>query len=234
MLWVAIGVVLIGLVAVWLTRWILRPDARDFASLQQCAFRFNTYIGLALAQRLSGDAGVAQLAIIVAFAVPLCNALAVLPLASHSGGNLVVQLLRNPLLVATGAGLIGSGIGLELPEPVMALLNRMGQAAVALGLLSVGAGLNVTGVAGSRCLVAVVTAIKVLLVPACALWFGTLLGLQADMLATVVLFAALPTASSAYILAIQMGGNGPLVAAAITVSTLSTMITLPVWLSLVR
>jgi predicted permease len=110
----------------------------------------------------------------------------------------------------------------------------MGQAAVALGLLSVGAGLNVTGVAGSRCLVAVVTAIKVLLVPACALWFGTLLGLQADMLATVVLFAALPTASSAYILAIQMGGNGPLVAAAITVSTLSTMITLPVWLSLVR
>ena len=234
MLWVSIGVVLIALVAVWLARWILKPDARDFASLQQCAFRFNTYIGLALAQRLSGDAGVAQLAIIVAFAVPLCNALAVLPLASHSGGNLFVQLLRNPLLVATGSGLIGSTLGIELPEPVMALLNRMGQAAVALGLLSVGAGLNVSGVAGSRWLIGVVTVIKVVLVPACALWFGTLVGLQADMLATVVLFAALPTASSAYILAIQMGGNGPLVAAAITVSTLSAIITLPVWLSLVR
>jgi predicted permease len=125
-------------------------------------------------------------------------------------------------------------LGVELPEPVMALLNRMGQAAVALGLLSVGAGLNVSGVDGSRWLVGVVTAIKVALVPACALWFGTLIGLQSDMLATVVLFAALPTASSAYILAIQMGGNGPLVAAAITVSTLSAMITLPAWLSLVR
>jgi len=234
MLWVAIGVVLIALVSVWLARWILKPDALDFASLQQCAFRFNTYIGLALAQRLSGDAGVAQLAIIVAFAVPLCNALAVLPLASHSGGNLIVQLLRNPLLVATGAGLIGSTLSIELPDPVMALLNRMGQAAVALGLMSVGAGLNVSGVAGSRWLVGVVTAIKLILVPACALWIGTFVGLQPDMLATVVLFAALPTASSAYILAIQMGGNGPLVAAAITVSTLSAMITLPVWLSLVR
>jgi predicted permease len=116
----------------------------------------------------------------------------------------------------------------------MALLNRMGQAAVALGLLSVGAGLNVSGVDGSRWLVGFVTAIKVALVPACALWFGTLIGLQSDMLATVVLFAALPTASSAYILAIQMGGNGPLVAAAITVSTLSAMITLPVWLSMVH
>jgi predicted permease len=49
-----------------------------------------------------------------------------------------------------------------------------------------------------------------------------------------MLFAALPTASSAYILAVQMGGNGPLVAQAITVSTVSTMVTLPLWLSLVR
>lgn len=234
MVLVAIAIVLIALAAVWLARSILKPDSRDFASLQQCAFRFNTYIGLALAQRLSGDAGVAQLAIIVAFAVPLCNALAVLPLASHAGGGLLVQLLRNPLLVATGAGLAGSAIGLELPEPVLALLNRMGQAAVALGLLAVGASLNLTAAIGTRALIAVVTLIKVVLVPACALWLGTRFSLRPDALATVMLFAALPTASSAYILAVQMGGNGPLVAQAITVSTVTTIVTLPFWLSFVR
>ena len=65
----------------------------------------------------------------------------------------------------------------------------------------------------------------------CALWVGQAMGLPREVLQTVVLFSALPTASSAYILTVQMGGNGPLVARAVTVSTLVSILSLPMWLS---
>ena len=45
----------------------------------------------------------------------------------------------------------------------------------------------------------------------------------------VVLFAAMPTASSAYILAMRMGGDGRSVAWLISASTLGAMLTLPLW-----
>jgi len=50
----------------------------------------------------------------------------------------------------------------------------------------------------------------------------------------VVLFAALPTASSAYILAVRMGGLAAPVAALITIQTLAAMVTLPLWVTFAR
>ena len=230
LLLIAAVMIIIASIA-YASKWILRPDPINHFSGTQTAFRFNTYIGLALAQRLGGDACVAQFALIVAFAVPLCNGAAVLALAAHNGSGFLHQLLRNPLLVATLAGLAGNLMGLTLPEPLQAVLVRMGQASVALGLMAVGAGLNLHGASDSRLLLAIVTLIKVMLLPACALWVGQAMGLPREVLQTVVLFSALPTASSAYILTVQMGGNGPLVARAVTVSTLVSILSLPMWLS---
>ena len=49
----------------------------------------------------------------------------------------------------------------------------------------------------------------------------------------MVVYASLPTASSSYILAVRMGGNGPMVAATISAMTVVAIVTTPVWLSLV-
>ena len=48
----------------------------------------------------------------------------------------------------------------------------------------------------------------------------------------VVAFAALPTASSCYVLAVRMGGDAAFTAGLVTVSTLLGMIGLPLWLTL--
>jgi len=48
----------------------------------------------------------------------------------------------------------------------------------------------------------------------------------------VVLFGALPTASSAYVLAVRMGGDAAFVAGLVTLSTLLGMLSVPVWLAL--
>ena len=76
-------------------------------------------------------------------------------------------------------------------------------------------------------------AVKLIAMPALALALVHLLGLTGTHALIVMLFTALPTASSAYILAARMGGHAAPVAYAITVQTLLAMLTLPLWISLV-
>jgi len=205
-----------------------------FASAVQCAFRFNSYVALALAQRLGGEAGVATCAVVVAIAVPLGNAAAVWHLARHSGAGLWRELSRNPLILATVAGLLANLAGLTLPEPVGAYLGRMGAAAIALGLIAVGAGLKPSSAAGDGGFAAHVVATKLIAMPLAALALVHALALPALPAQVLMLFAAMPSASASYILASRMGGDGPYVARLITTTTLASVVAIPFWLSWVR
>jgi malonate transporter len=91
-------------------------DRRLHASGAQTAFRFNSYVALALAERLAGGAGVASMALVISVCVPLCNVAAVWPLARHGGHGYLRELARNPLIIATLSGLVASLLGLRLPE----------------------------------------------------------------------------------------------------------------------
>jgi predicted permease len=66
--------------------------------------------------------------------------------------------------------------------------------------------------------------------PLLAMALSPLLGLNSQAQAVLVLFAAMPTATSAYILSRQLGGDAPLMAAVITAQTLVAMLTLPLML----
>ncbi len=228
------GVATVGLgmvLAYALKRWP-GVDGLLHASGAQTAFRFNSYIALAMAERLAGAAGVAQMAVLVAVCVPICNVGAVLPLARHGGHHFGRELARNPLIVGTVAGLIGNLAGLQLPDAVGSTLQRIGSAALPLGLMAVGAGLQLGGLTAAPKLAAALLAIRHAVLPAFALGLGLWLGLPALQLTVLVAFAAMPTASSAYVLAVRMGGHGPFVAGLVTVSTLLGMLTLPAWIAL--
>lgn len=207
------------------------------ASGAQVAFRFNSYIALALAERLSGASGVAWVAVLIALCVPLCNVGAVWSLARHGGHSLWRELVSNPLILGTVAGLTVKLTGLYLPWWLQESAHRIGQAALPLGLLAVGAGLRLTGLTAAPGLATALLVIRHVALPALALPLGWWLGLPLPEHTLLVAFAALPTASSAYVLAVRMGGNGPFVAGLITVSTLLGMLSVPLWvaaLALVR
>jgi len=211
---VAVGVV----VALALGRWP-GVDRRLHASGAQTAFRFNSYIGLALAERLYGAPGLASMALLIAFSVPLCNVAAVWPLARRGGQSYLRELGRNPLIISTGLGLACNAAGLQLPDAVALTLQRIGVAALPLGLMAVGAGLTVGGLQVSPRLAAALLGIRHALLPAVAIGLTLALGLAPERRGLVVLFAALPTAPSAYVLAARMGGDGGFVAGLVTVST---------------
>ncbi|HVK95499.1 MAG TPA: AEC family transporter [Noviherbaspirillum sp.] len=217
----------------WLAKPLFRSGPMLFESGVQTAFRFNSYMALAIASRLSGEQGTSLMALIIGFAVPLCNMAAVHALV-HKSGGLLRELAKNPLLIATAAGMAFNLLGLHLPEIVGATLSRMANASLALGLITVGAGLRLSGLHEAKGIAAYFLAVKLLALPAIGLALGSWLALPPLQLQVLVAFCALPTASSAYVLAARMGGNGPFVAFLISASTVLSVLTLPVWLGLVR
>jgi malonate transporter len=222
-----------GIAMGWLARPLFRVGPMSFESALQTAFRFNSYMALAIAYRLGGEGGTSMMALIIGFAVPLCNMAAVHALV-HKSGGLAKELAKNPLLLATASGVLFNLSGLPMPEVAGVLLSRMGNASIALGLILVGAGLRLSGLSEGKAMSAYFIAVKLLAMPALALLLGRLFGLPWLQLQILVMFGALPTASSAYVLAARLGGNAPLVAFIISAGTLVSIATLPFWLYLSR
>jgi len=103
--------------------------------------------------------------------------LAVYALARQQRIGVLRQIVRNPLIIATLAGLVCNQLAVEIPAPLASFLTRLGTASLALGLICIGAGLTLTAVNENRGLLAYFVVVKVLVFPAIA-WAGIwLLGL---------------------------------------------------------
>jgi predicted permease len=215
----------------WLAKPLFRAGPMVFESGVQTAFRFNSYIALAAASRLGGEQGTSLMALIIGFAVPLCNMAAVHALV-HKNGKLLAELAKNPLLVATASGMAFNLLGFHLPEIAGAILGRLGNASIAIGLIAVGAGLRLSGLHEAKAMASYFLAVKLVAMPAIGVALAHWLGLPPLQARIVTAFCAMPTASSAYVLAARIGGNGPFVAFLISAGTVLSVFTLPVWLAL--
>ena len=222
-----------GVGLAWLALPVLRAKSMIHASLAQCAYRFNTYMGLSLSLSLAGTSGQSIMAVIVGCAVPLANLAAVSGLARGQNTRLAGELLRNPLILATFAGLACNLAGLLPPPFLMETLQRLGACALALGLICVGATLSLQGLGPAARIMGWMIAVRLLAMPAVALLIAFLLPLAPLEKQMLLLFSTLPTASSAYILAVRMGGDGRSVAVTMSLSTILSALTIPLWLQLV-
>ncbi|HBV00020.1 MULTISPECIES: AEC family transporter [Thalassospira] len=214
---------------------VLKVSPAAFSSLVQGAIRPNTYIGLAVAAALLGTHGLTVTALCVALVVPTVNVISVLACA-HWGDNDrtpgVLSLLRdvgkNPLLMACVLGSLVNVIGIGLPPVIGPFLEVLGRAALPIGLLAVGAGLDLTAARQAGIPVGISTIGKLAISPAIAAGLCIALGLPTTDMAAVVLYAALPCSASAYVLARLMGGDAPMMASIITVHTLVAIASMPI------
>jgi malonate transporter len=214
----------------FLGRLVLKPPPKVFASVVQTGFRYNSYVGLALAASLFGSSGVALFALLVVLCVPVANLFAVYALARERKTHLGYELITNPLIISTLSGLASNLLNIKLWPPLATVVERMGNASLALGLLCIGAGLTFRAVDTSRWVLGYYTVLKLLIVPLLMLAACSLFGVGRLESQVLILFAALPTASSAYILTTRMGGDGSPVAFLISLQTLLAMLTMPFWM----
>lgn len=207
--------------------WVGRElDTRLHAASAQVAFRFNSFIVLALVDRVAGPQGMPLVAVLIGVCVPLFNVGAVFPMARHGQHGLLRELVRNPLIIATVSGLAVNMAGLGIPEWLAPTTNRIGQAALALGLMAAGAGMQLGRMAQAKTLSALVLGIKHVLLPVTALLVAIAWQLDPTQTVVLLMFSAVPTASSCYVLAARMGYDGPYVAGLVTLSTLLGVLSL--------
>ena len=215
----------------WLGRHI---DRRDHAASAQVAFRFNSFIVLALAERLAGAQGLLMAAVLIGVCVPLFNVAAVWPMARGGRQGFVRELVRNPQIVATATGLAANLLGFRIPFWMEPTVSRISAASLALGLMAAGAGLQFGLLTRSKLLSTALLAIRHVVQPLIAWGLARLLGLDAAQTAVLMAFCAVSTASTCYVLAARMGHNGAYVAGLVTLSTVLGAVSLPLALGMVR
>jgi malonate transporter len=214
-----------------LGKWI---DKSDHAASAQVSFRFNSFIALALAERLAGAQGLLMIAVLIGVCVPVCNVAAVWPMARHAQRRLFGELVRNPLIIATATGLLANLLGFSIPNLLEPAVNRIGSASLALGLMAAGAGMQIGHLSQGKALAASVLSIRHFFMPLAAWALARAFGLSPVQTTILLAFSALPTASSAYVLAARMGYNGGYVAGLVTLSTILGLISLPFALGVLR
>ena len=204
-----------------------RLDRREHAACAQIGFRFNSFIALAMAERLAGPEGLLLIAVLIGVCVPVFNMAAIWPMARHSQTNFGRELLRNPFIIATVSGLLANLLGFHIPNWLEPSVSRIGAGSLALGLMAAGAGMRLGSMKEAKALSVAVLLIKHMLLPLVALFLSHALDLSKAQTLVLLAFSALPTAPTAYVLAARMGYNGPLVAGLVTLSTLLGLLSLP-------
>jgi malonate transporter and related proteins len=136
--------------------------------------------------------------------------------------------LRNPVLIASAAGLLVSGAGWTLPRMLLDPIELLGGLSVPAVLLAYGMSLRgspVPGMGAERSSVLLAVALKLLAAPAAAWLLGLALGLSARDLLLVVILSGLPTAQSLFSVAVSYRTGVEIARDAIT---LTTVLSVPV------
>jgi len=229
---VGLGFTAAGMLLSALAQPLFRLPEATFAACFQCGFRFNTYVALAAAARIGGADGVAAMGLLVGLLVPVVNVAAVAMLARGRGARIVVEVARNPLVIACVLGIGWNALRVPVPALAVRILDLLAAAAVPLGLLAVGAGLRLSHTTLPVRALVWWSAVKLAAVPLVAVTLARALGLAPLERQIAVALAAVSTAPSAYILAVQMNASGGPVALLISTGTLIAAVTLPLWIAL--
>ncbi|MCC6469868.1 MAG: AEC family transporter [Alphaproteobacteria bacterium] len=234
-----LGAVLVVAAAAYGLRHVLRIGGPAFTAVFQGAIRINAYVAIAGASGLYDSAGLTLVSIGIAVVIPAVNVLSVLVLAAHGVGAglrgriLAGQIARNPIILACLFGILLNVAGLTLPSVLAQFLDILGRAALPLGLMSVGAGLDLLAARDSIRDLAAASALKLVLLPLATGALCAMLGVHGATASVAVLFNGCPASASSYILTRQLGGDHRLMAGIITVETVVAMVTLPLLMLLV-
>lgn len=234
---ISISAMSVAVITAWLANFLIKESPWTKWSIFHCGFRFNTYIGFAICSTLFGDKGIAYLSLLIACWV-LIATVGLVHASRLSGSenngkrkNFLVAVLSNPLILATLLGLVCNSFSIELPKLLVDVLKPLGQSSLALGLICIGAGLKINDLKRYLQLMIVGSLQRLMVVPTIALAFAIIFQLLPLESCVLLLFAALPTAQSCYVMTASMGGDSAAVADLTSAQVIFSLLTLPFWIN---
>ena len=219
----------------------LEPLENRRGVVAQGIFRSNFVImGLPVAEALTGGENLGSVTLLIAIVVPLFNFLAVFVLEYFRGGKLkpgkvLLEILKNPLVVSSLLGILFQLLPFRLPVLVESAVSGLGRIATPLQLFLLGAFFRFDGMKARLLPAAAVTAVKLFVTPGLLLPAAALLGFRgAEFIALIGVFAT-PTAVNSFTMVQQMHCGDEELAGNIVVATSAvSMFSLFLWILLFR
>lgn len=205
-----------------------------FTSVFQGGVRFNTYIALSVALALYGEDGLATASLAAGFMIVLINVACISVFAVWGRTQItgvsgfLREVLFNPLIAGCAVGWFLSLTGIGLPGVSLDMMEILGRAALPFGLLAVGAALKPKSVRGHSLAILISSLAQFLVKPLTVFILLQWINLPATTEAVLIVIFMVPTASSSYILARQLGGDTDTMASIITVQTLLAFAAMPI------
>ena len=240
------GALLLSALAMSLLCLALQPlfsrldiDGPAFTSIFQGATRWQTFVALAVSSNLFGQTGLALASVAMVAIIPLVNVFSVAVLAHYASPEkqsvraIVMTVVQNPLIWACAIGIAVNVTHLPLPKIWHDVADALGRSSLGIGLLVTGAGLHLDGLLRPSLAASIAVFLKLVLMPVLGIALALCFGISGPSLVIVAACSAVPCASSAYVLARQMGGDAPLLAQIITLQTILAAITMPVVIAMV-
>jgi len=234
-----IALVIISILVIIINKFF-KFEKSAFTSIYQGAIRFNTYVFLALTDALLSDEGFVMGLVLMTFIIPFINVLCISVFSVYVPKNKITvisflkSIITNPLIVACLFGGVFSILGLSFPTLIENTLSILTTAALPLGLLSVGVGLHLKEIRETKMAVVLSSVGKLLVLPTIMYIICLVFGIKNETMTLLVLFAAMPTASSAYVLARELGGDLKLISAIISIQVIVSIFTVSVFIWLLN
>lgn len=217
---------------------LLNMNTATYSTIYQVSTRWNGFIALAIVDKLYGDVGVSLVAVALAAMVPILNmqnvTVVTVLLADKRPTvfRLARSVLTNPLILGCSAGLAINLLSIPVYDPVLTTLDVLGRAALGVGLVLVGTGLQIRAALNPSKEAWIGTMLKLVAFPAFVALLALGFGLSGDAFAIAIICASVPTAMNGYLLAKELGGDAPLYATVVTLQTAVCFFTIPIFLTL--
>ncbi|MHC4945526.1 MAG: AEC family transporter [Planctomycetota bacterium] len=236
---VAAAVTVVFAIGIYIATARMAPARRGV--LTQGTHRSNmVFVGLPVIMNAYGDSVLGPAAVLIGFMVVIYNLLAVLVLtlphrdrnanASLVWGKTLLEMVKNPLILGSGAGILYSSLGIGLPVVFDRSFELIGRIAMPVALLTVGADLDLKKLKAEIGPASFAALVKLIVYPGVVYIGLSSLGVEGVALQFPVLIMAAPTAVVSYIMALEMKGDGRLAAAIVIATTLGSMLTISGWL----
>ncbi|XVN42427.1 MAG: AEC family transporter [Candidatus Rickettsia vulgarisii] len=215
-------------------------DKIQFTSMFQGTIRYNSYIFFAVSRTLFDDTGLAIVSVISSYMIIFTNILSVMvfshyvpdsSLAKSPKTSYILMLkliVQNPLIIASVIGFIFNYSNLELHLSIKNTLSSISNAALAIGMLNVGAGLKFSIKGDLFHNVLLTSVVKLVIFPIVTVIILSVMSITGTAKSVGMLYSCLPCASTAYVLSRQLGGDPDSMASIITFSTLFSVMSLSV------
>ena len=217
----------------FITSGFITNDRASRATVCQGCYRSNFVLfGTIVATSLSNDRGVALIAALSSVVIPLFAVISVFVFERTRDGkidprHLLKMIVTNPLVIGVATGILFSVLGIKIPSLVITPLSGIVSATTPVALVTLGGIISFSSIRQHLSLLTFTVFMRLILIPVIAITVAiTLMHFRGNELIAILAVFAGPTSVSSSPTAQSMGGNGPLSAEIVAITSTLCVITL--------